>query len=652
MAGRGAASEPSNSRGRGKGVKRPYPILNGIEGTADDITSDYMCAVCLNLISEPHMTSCGHTFCRACLLKSIETTRMCPKCTFMINNSDNIFPNHIVNQQIQKYKRTLNLKQSFERKNKVTAINELKNFISSDFSCLCEDDLSDMISALQERKGQLNAKSELTKYELLKSFLAELYKKKTDQLSTLEREIKLIKRDLDDVVTSLDNCEKEQKQLYDKRKQFSNVPNTSSMTLLDIIENESANSSELSTMEDKNTSEEGFNVPFSNYNNPESTSLFSKKKRMRIYFDELVDFYFTLRVPEISEGTEDNESVLNRFGECIAKFTHYSSMRPLATIDAGDKNHASSNIPSSNIASSIEFDKDSEYFAVAGLTKKIRLFDYGNVIRDTVNIHYPCGEMLCDSKISCVSWSSYQKNLLVSSDYDGTVTVWDAFGAQKRHIYHEHQKRCWSVDFNKMDTKLIASGSDDSRVKLWHLDKERSIFSLEAKANVCCVQFNPCSRFHLAFGSADHCVHYYDLRNMQEPLKVFKGHRKAVSYVKFISSEEIVSASTDSQLKIWNVNDTHCVQSLHGHTNEKNFVGLATDGEYVACGSENNALYVYYKELPKKLFRFRFDQRRWFDQEHKEEESSEFVSAVCWRKGSSVVAAGNSQGVIKILQMV
>ena len=27
----------------------------------------------------------------------------------------------------------------------------------------------------------------------------------------------------------------------------------------------------------------------------------------------------------------------------------------------------------------------------------------------------------------------------------------------------EHEKRCWSVDFNKLDTKLIASGSDDSK---------------------------------------------------------------------------------------------------------------------------------------------------------------------------------------------
>lgn len=43
------------------------------------------------------------------------------------------------------------------------------------------------------------------------------------------------------------------------------------------------------------------------------------------------------------------------------------------------------------------------------------------------------------------------------------------------------------------------------------------------QANVCCVKFNPSSSYHLAFGAADHCVHYYDLRKPVEPLLTFKG---------------------------------------------------------------------------------------------------------------------------------
>jgi hypothetical protein len=45
-------------------------------------------------------------------------------------------------------------------------------------------------------------------------------------------------------------------------------------------------------------------------------------------------------------------------------------------------------------------------------------------------------------------------------------------------------------------------------------------------------------------------------------------------------------------------------RSFVGHINEKNFVGLATDGDYITCGSENNSLYVYYRGLSKPLFRW------------------------------------------------
>ena len=39
-------------------------------------------------------------------------------------------------------------------------------------------------------------------------------------------------------------------------------------------------------------------------------------------------------------------------------------------------------------------------------------------------------------------------------------------------------------------------------VKMWSANCQRSIFTLETKANVCSVQFHPLNRFYLAFGSA------------------------------------------------------------------------------------------------------------------------------------------------------
>ena len=60
----------------------------------------------------------------------------------------------------------------------------------------------------------------------------------------------------------------------------------------------------------------------------------------------------------------------------------------------------------SSIVSSIEFDKDQEFFAIAGVTKRIKIYDYNVVLKDMVDIHYPSTEMVCSSKISCISWSS------------------------------------------------------------------------------------------------------------------------------------------------------------------------------------------------------------------------------------------------------
>lgn len=36
---------------------------------------------------------------------------------------------------------------------------------------------------------------------------------------------------------------------------------------------------------------------------------------------------------------------------------------------------------------------------------------------------------------------------------------------------------------------------------------------------------------------------------------MFTGHKKAVSYVKFLTNDELASASTDSTLRLWDVKE-------------------------------------------------------------------------------------------------
>eukprot|EP00041_Stephanoeca_diplocostata_P025114 m.650553 g.650553 ORF g.650553 m.650553 type:complete len:254 (-) comp22673_c1_seq5:417-1178(-) len=214
--------------------------------------------------------------------------------------------------------------------------------------------------------------------------------------------------------------------------------------------------------------------------------------------------------------------------------------------------------------------------------------------------------MRCQSKISCLSWSPYYKQQISSSDYEGIVSLWDTAAGKRVCRFEGHKKRTWSVDFALTNPHLIASGSDDARVKVWDIKTKKSATTIESKANVCCVKFNPEDSNYIAFGSADHNIHYYDLRNPQESVFVFKGHAKAVSYVKFLNATELVSASTDSTLKQWCTTEKVCKRTYTGHVNEKNFVGLTVCNDFIACGSENNAVYAYYKSLSKPLIWHKF----------------------------------------------
>ena len=56
----------------------------------------------------------------------------------------------------------------------------------------------------------------------------------------------------------------------------------------------------------------------------------------------------------------------------------------------------------------------------------------------------------------------------------------------------------------------------------------------------------------------------------------------------YMGNGEVVSASTDSSLRLWSIGEGKAVRRYEGHINEKNFVGLSAEGDFVACGSETS----------------------------------------------------------------
>ena len=48
---------------------------------------------------------------------------------------------------------------------------------------------------------------------------------------------------------------------------------------------------------------------------------------------------------------------------------------------------------------SIDFDKDEEFFAVGGVTRQLKVYEYNSVVMRPVSVHYPVQDLTCASKI-------------------------------------------------------------------------------------------------------------------------------------------------------------------------------------------------------------------------------------------------------------
>lgn len=117
--------------------------------------------------------------------------------------------------------------------------------------------------------------------------------------------------------------------------------------------------------------------------------------------------------------TTEEKSVdrVGTFFSGICKFARYSKFEVCGTLRNGDI------LNSNNVICSFSFDREEEYIAAAGVSKKIKIFELASLLDDHVDVQYPVLEMSNKSKFSCVCWNHYIKNYLASTDYDGIVRV-------------------------------------------------------------------------------------------------------------------------------------------------------------------------------------------------------------------------------------
>nr|CAG8440523.1 11066_t:CDS:2 [Entrophospora candida] len=80
----------------------------------DILVQDVECTVCFHLFLDPITTSCGHTFCKSCLTRSLDHSGSCPLCRHPFHNYASIL-NHPVNKSITTFIKSMYPSLFFDR---------------------------------------------------------------------------------------------------------------------------------------------------------------------------------------------------------------------------------------------------------------------------------------------------------------------------------------------------------------------------------------------------------------------------------------------------------------------------------------------------------------------------------------------------------
>jgi len=184
-------------------------------------------------------------------------------------------------------------------------------------------------------------------------------------------------------------------------------------------------------------------------------------------------------------------------------------------------------------------------------------------------------------------------SLLASGSDDTTIKLWDVKSHSEIATLKGHSNSVNSIAFSP-DGNLLASGSDDKTIKLWDV-RSRTLFGTlqHSTGSVYSIIFSPDGSL-IASGSGDKTVKLWDVRS-KTLLETFQHSDDVTSFAFSPDSTLLAIGGRDGIIKLWGVknleeivalkgNPNNVTDMLRGYSGEVNSVAFSPDGNLLASG--------------------------------------------------------------------
>jgi len=125
------------------------------------------------------------------------------------------------------------------------------------------------------------------------------------------------------------------------------------------------------------------------------------------------------------------------------------------------------------------------------------------------------------------------------------------------------------LQLHEIDKELVISGSCDSTMKVWKIEKDQCIRTLTGHklAVKCMIWIKDINRYYILSGSEDSTLKIWNI-DTGKCISTLIGHKggiNALTYLNNIDKNMVASASNDSSVKVWNLTSGDCLKTLEGH---------------------------------------------------------------------------------------
>jgi pre-mRNA-processing factor 17 len=190
-------------------------------------------------------------------------------------------------------------------------------------------------------------------------------------------------------------------------------------------------------------------------------------------------------------------------------------------------------------------------------------------------------------------------HLLLSASQDMRVKLWDVHrDRQCLRTFLGHNKPVRDINFDPAGHRFVSAGYDKA-IRYWDTETGKCVLGLEHSAIPFCAKFSPTEPHMLLAGGSDKRIVQWDLRS-GEVVQEYSQHLEAVNSITFFDDgKRFVSTADDKTIRVWDYGvpvtvrhiaepDMHSMPAAALHPSGQHIVFQSLDNRVVtyACGQD------------------------------------------------------------------